>query len=195
MDCGRHLPERRRRPRRELCDDLHRLLPGELEEPGEDVLPVLRGEDPRELHDDGEAEATVPDRLEDLGDPLDELGGRLAVLGGALREAELPVEEDEEARVPELEPRAAPIEVRVGEKEVGEGGVLVAEESGEPDGQLLCVRHARTLAREFEPSGNARSASVASDRCPGGANGAGALPVRPAAAERSGRGASVRSRV
>ncbi len=68
----------------------------ELEEPRQDVAPVLGRQDLREFDDARETEAPVAKRLDDLRELLDELGRGLAVVGGALREPELPVQEVEQ---------------------------------------------------------------------------------------------------
>ena len=55
-----------------------------------------------------------------------------------------------------LQPEPAPIEVREGDEEVGHRALLAAEEIEEAVGGLACSRHALIVARELEPSWNAR---------------------------------------
>src|SRR5512138_2832642 len=124
-------------------------------------MPVLGCDHLRELDDGGDAQATVSQRVDDLGEALDELRGGLAVMGGALREAELAVQEVEERGVPELDPDAVAVEVRECDEKVDEGPVLEREEVGKTLRERACVFHDASVSRVLDRSGNARSRLVA----------------------------------
>jgi hypothetical protein len=64
-------------------------------------------------------------------------------------EAELAVKEREQARVAELEPTPLAVKRREREEEVGQRGVLVAEQLGEAGGAIVRVRHAGMVSRLF----------------------------------------------
>ena len=130
----------------ELRRHLHRLALGAMEEAGQYLVVVLGGENLRQLGDARDAQAPVPERLDDLGDAPDELGGDLPVVGSALREPELTVEEHEQAGVAELDPEPVPVEVGESEKEIGHGAVLAGEQVGEASGECACGVHARMVS-------------------------------------------------
>src|SRR5512138_941176 len=115
-------------------------------------MPVLGCDHLRELDDGGDAQATVSQGIDDLGEALDELRGGLAVVGGALREAELAVQEVEERGVPELDPDAVAVEVRERDEKVAEGEALAAKQVLETKGEVACSFHGRSIARDFEAS-------------------------------------------
>jgi hypothetical protein len=56
-----------------------------VEEPGQDLRPVLRRDALRELDEAGQVQPPVPERLDDLRVSLNEVGGGLPVMGGAVR--------------------------------------------------------------------------------------------------------------
>jgi hypothetical protein len=88
--------QRRCRNRLQLRDDLLRLQLGGPEEPRQDLRPVLRRDDVRDLDNRREVQAAIPERLDDLRIPLDELRGRLPVVRRPLRQRELAGQEVEE---------------------------------------------------------------------------------------------------
>jgi hypothetical protein len=137
--------------RHQLRDELSRLVLGPVEEPGKHLGAVLRREDLRDLEDCGEAKASVPEWLDDLGDALDQRGRGRTVGGGALRQPELPVQEHEQARVAELLPCPSAIEVGEREEKLRHRFVLTAEEIGEAGREVACV-HERSFARDFSGS-------------------------------------------
>src|SRR6266568_6158385 len=141
----------------------HRLPLGAVEEPRQDLVPVLPREHLREGDDAGDAEPAVAEGLDHLGEALHQLGGHLAVVGGALREAELAVEEIEERRVPELEPAPLAVEGGEGEEEVGESALLLAEEPGEAGGLFQGTVHGESVSPEFRASPDARGWLLARD--------------------------------
>jgi hypothetical protein len=125
----------------DLCGDLLRLGLRELEEPGQHLLPVLEGEDLRELDDGGEAEPPVLERLDDLGERLDELGGGLPVVGSSLRKAELAVQEVEEGGMTEVDPEPPPVKVGQGTQKIGEREALAPEEVLQAKREVVCSVH------------------------------------------------------
>jgi hypothetical protein len=82
--------------RLKLRGDGLRLPLRHVEEAWKDLVPVLRSDVLRQLDDRGEAEPTVPERLDDFRELLEKLGGGLAVVGGAGRQAEIAGQEREE---------------------------------------------------------------------------------------------------
>jgi hypothetical protein len=60
------------------------------------------------------------------------------------------VEEAEEARVAELAPALAEVEVGQGEEEVGERGVLAAEEAGEAEAKLAMLSMIANVANRSD---------------------------------------------
>jgi hypothetical protein len=89
-------------------------------------------------------------------------------VGGALREAELAVEEGEQVRVTQLEPDAAGVELRERDEELGEGGVLAAEEVGETGGEFIRGGHEGSIVPVFTGSWDARIRARTSDLRAGG---------------------------
>jgi hypothetical protein len=126
---------------------------------GQHLAPVLRGQDLRELDDARDAEPSVSQGRLHLREALEQVGGGLTVVGGAGGEPHLAVEEIEEAREAESEPELPPVEVGEEEDEIPQGGSLLAEEVLEAEGEVaggVHGVHANTIARDLEPSWNAR---------------------------------------
>ena len=117
----------------------------------------MRRSSPRQFDDAGYAKAPVLERLDHLREALDELRGDPAKVARPLRQTEFPVQEDEEARIPQLQPQPSVVEVREGDEEVGHRTLFTAEESEEIGGEFACAVHALIVACDFGPSGNARS--------------------------------------
>jgi hypothetical protein len=142
-------PGRGVRGRDQLGHDGLCLEPGPVEEAREDLGAVFLGEHLCERGHRGQAEPAVSEGLDDLGEALDELRSGLAEERSSLGEPELPVEEGEEAGVPERHPPAPAIELREREQEVGHGVVLLAEQGGEAGGEGSAVGgvHAGIMAR------------------------------------------------
>lgn len=170
---------RRRRLRRELGDDVLRVSPGRTEEPRKNVGGVLLRDHLGELEHGRDAQAPVPDRLQDLREALDQLDRGLPVRGGAVREPEALHEEREQRGVSEVGPRALAIEGCERGEELGEGVALAAQEVGEGGRQLACGAHGAILSRGLAASGDARGSPLARDR-------AGAARAPPASGERGG---------
>jgi len=125
-----------------------------VEEPGEDLGPVRRGEHLGDRGHGGETQASVAEGLDDLGVALDELGRGLAEERGGLGEPELLVEEGEEAGVAQCDPGALAIELRQGDQKVGHGVLLVLEQVGEAGGEgaaLGGVHERKLLMGIFTP--------------------------------------------
>jgi hypothetical protein len=151
----RHHHPLRDRLRPQLRGDRLRLGLGAVEEAREHLHLVLRGEHLGELDDDCEAELPLAERLQHGRMALDQTSGDGAVVGGAVRELQVPVQIDEQARVPERSPRLALVEVREGDEEVAEGAALVPEEEGEAVGEVVCGGHARIVNPTIRASWNA----------------------------------------
>ncbi len=151
-----HIPMRRGLVRPERGRDRLRVPLRQMEEPRQDVAPVLGRQDLRELDYAREAETAVTQRLDDLRESLDEPRGGLPVESGALREAQLPVQEIKERGVPELDPQPLRVEVREGDEELGERGALALEELGEAGGEIACGGHEASIDRDFGASPDAR---------------------------------------
>ena len=154
-------PEGDHRRRLELRHQCLGLPPGEPVEPGQEVLPVLPGEDLLDLADGAQAEASLPDGLDDLREVEDELGGGLAVLGRTGRQAQLPAEEVEEGGVAQLPPPLVPVEGGERQEEPGQGEALGAEHLLEVAGEIACGCHSATVSRGFEASVNAQRRALA----------------------------------
>jgi hypothetical protein len=161
---GHHRPHRRRLCRQERRPNLLRLALGGVEEPGQDLGPVLRGEDLGELDEAREVEAPVAERLDEVRVLLDERRGRHPVVGRPLRQAELAGEEVEERAVAEVDPPALAIKRRERDEELREGVVLAEEEVGEADGVFARGVHERSVSRVSERSWNARIRPLARER-------------------------------
>jgi hypothetical protein len=160
---GHDRPHRRRLLRQERRPDLLRLALGGVEEAGQDVCEVVRGEDLGELDDAREVEAPVAERRDELRVLLDEARGGHPVVGRPLRKAELAGEEVEERLVAEVDPPALAIECRERDKELRERVVLAAEEIGEVGGVFAGGRHVGRIARISEASLSARIRPLARD--------------------------------
>ncbi len=144
------LSDRHARPRRDLRRDELRLLSRHVEESRQHVGAVLGGEDPRHLRNARDANLPLPESFEHLGEPLDQRDRLRAVERVPTREPELPDEELEQARIPELFPASPAIEVGQLRDEVGHRATLVPEQGGEAGDQLMrrrYCRHARRAAR------------------------------------------------
>jgi hypothetical protein len=85
----------------ELCDQLLRLTRRESEEARRHLVPVRVGQHLGQLPDGGEAQAAVPERLDDIGKALEQEGGALPVAGRAPGARQLGDQEGEESGVPE----------------------------------------------------------------------------------------------
>ncbi len=157
-DLGDDRPSRHHRRRKDLRHQLLRLLPGAAEEPGQHLGPVLSGHHLGELAHDRDAELSIPNRPIHLGEAPDQAGAHLPVVRRSPGQADLPVEEDEEARESELPVHGLGVELADGEEEIGERGLLVAGEIGDAEGPFACV-HGSTLSRELAPSPDARNRS------------------------------------
>ena len=147
---------RRSLGRAERGGDRLRAGLGQVEEPRQDVVTVLGREDLRELDDARHAQPPVAQRVDDLRESLDEPRGGLPVERGPAREPELPVQEIEQRRMPELDPQPLPVEVGEGDEELGERGALALEELGETGGEIACGGHEASIDRDFGASPDAR---------------------------------------
>jgi hypothetical protein len=128
---GDDVAVRRRLRRPQLrCDRLGLLLRC-VEEALHDLVLVLRRDDLRQLHHAREAQASIPEWLDDLWEALDELGSGLPVEGGALGKPELSMEEVEAARIPELEPASVVVELCERDEKIRQGVVLAPGQLGE----------------------------------------------------------------
>jgi hypothetical protein len=131
-DLGHHLPPRNHLGRADLDRDGLRLLLRPVEELRDDLGAVLGSDHPGQFHHAGDAEPSVPQGPDHLGEPL-----------------------------AELHPEPLPVELRQRHQKIGHGTVLAAEEIGEATGRFACVVNARIFSRVFTTAPNARDRFLA----------------------------------
>jgi hypothetical protein len=151
-----HLPSRHDLGRLKLGGDGLRLALRDMEEARKDLVPVLRCEVLRQLDDRGEAEPTIPERLDHLGELLEELGGGLPVVGRPGGQAQVAGQEREQRCVAEVDPQALSVKVRECDQELGHRGALFTEKIGKTRGFFTGGRHSRMVSRVSEAPWKAR---------------------------------------
>ncbi len=152
-----HRPFRHDLPGLQFRRQFQRLQLREAVEPRQDLHPVLLGHHRRQDRGGGEAESSVPDRLQHFREPFHEPGRRAPVVGGTAGELQSRVEVLEERCVSQVPERLAAVELREGEEKCPLRDELGAEEAGEVGVEGAGIEggkviHAATLSRDSRAS-------------------------------------------